>query len=70
MLYFPHGQLQPYNLYRRQGGVWLLKHEGTHMIRPRVFAECQAFLSLWLNKNVQHSTSNGVNADPAVGSQA
>jgi len=70
MQYFPHGALQPYTLWRRQGSVWVLRHEGTHLIRHAVLVECQAFLSLWLNKTVQHSTSNGVNADPAVGSQA
>jgi len=70
MLLFPYGQIQPYTLWRRQGGVWLLKHEGTHLIRRPILAQCQALLSDKLNKTVQHSTSNGVNADPAVGSQS
>jgi hypothetical protein len=70
MLYFPYGRTQAYRIYRWNGSSWELKRTGTHLIDRRIYDECQVFLSSWLNKNVQHSTSNGVNADLAIGSQA
>lgn len=70
MLYFPYGRTQPYQIYRWNGSAWDLKRTGTHLIDRTIYDECQAFLSSWLNKNVLPSTSNGVNADLAIGSQA
>jgi hypothetical protein len=69
MLYFPYGRTQAYTVYRWNGDAWEQRRSGVHMIDPKIYQQTQVFLSQWLNKSVRDGTSNGVNADLAIGSQ-
>ena len=69
MLYFPYGRTQAYTIYRWTGSEWEPRRTGIYMIDRKIYEQTQLFLSSWLNKNVKDGTSNGVNADLAIGSQ-